>query len=396
MRALLRLPTNLKDVSTLSGFFDGILALGISTDDLKFFLGKLWEFLTASEARRVAVYDNMTWWDFMEADSKERSQAFRDYLVVAATRSTVAANPRQASAYTIAKMAIQSLIDAATPVTPADRVLNGPTQEVFTNPWVEYLREQGVTFHLNAELESIEFHHSRSEIKHLKLSFNGQKVREAKIRGEAAARRYDAGLARLRALGEPQADPSGGPDDGKKTDDEIEAALHAILVDGDGSTGATPWTDKFARRGPAAKDVAAFGKDVATCGRWSRWYFERYEKAVQDAQAAGRKPVTADYYVLALPIEQMAYQVQISEAMRRIDPSLTNIIRLSEHVDWMAGIQFYLTEKLELTRGHIACLDSPWQLTAIEQVQFWPDVDIEHRNKKRVKAILVGRYLGMG
>ncbi len=162
VRALLRLPANLKDVSTLSGFFDGILALGISTDDLKFFLGKLWEFLTASEARRVAVYDNMTWWDFMEADSKERSQAFRDYLVVAATRSTVAANPRQASAYTIAKMAIQSLIDAATPVTPADRVLNGPTQEVFTNPWVEYLREQGVTFHLNAELESIEFHHSRS------------------------------------------------------------------------------------------------------------------------------------------------------------------------------------------------------------------------------------------
>src|SRR4029079_276713 len=63
-------------------------------------------------------------------------------------------------------------------------------------------------------------------------------------------------------------------------------------------------------------------------------------------------------------------------------------IRLSEHVDWMAGIQFYLTEKLELTPGHIACLDSPWQLTAIEQVQFWPDIDIEHRNKKRVKAIL--------
>ena len=89
------------------------------------------------------------------------------------------------------------------------------------------------------------------------------------------------------------------------------------------------------------------------------------------AQERARPPV-ADYFVFALPIEQMAYQVQVSEAMRRIDPKLTNIIRLSEHVDWMAGIQFYLTEKLEITRGHIACLDSPWQLTAIEQVQFWP------------------------
>ena len=141
VRALLRLPTNLKDLSTITGFFDGMLSLGISIDDLKFFMGKLWEFLTSSEERRVAEYDKQTWWDFMEAD--KRSQAFRDYLVIAMTRSTVAANPRQASAYTIAKMAIQTLIDSATPVTPADRVLNGPTQEVFIGPWVEYLRSRG-------------------------------------------------------------------------------------------------------------------------------------------------------------------------------------------------------------------------------------------------------------
>lgn len=378
VRALLRLPANLKDVSTIGGFFDGLLSLGISTDDLKFFMGKLWDFLTASEERRVAEYDNQTWWDFMEAD--KRSQAFRDYLVIAATRSTVAANPREASAYTIAKMAIQSLLDGAVPVTPPDRVLNGPTQEVFIDPWVDYLREQGVVFHLNAELDEIEFEASRPEIRELKFSFNTQAVREAKIRADAAGQRYEAAVARSRELNLAAVQPLAGDDEGA-IDQEIENVLRETLALGEASKDAEAWADLFAA-------VALAPESLRQLGRWSRWYFARYERAVKDAQAAGRPPVRGNYYVIALPIEQLAYQVQISEAMRRIDPSLTNVIRLSEHVDWMAGIQFYLKEKLEITRGHIACLDSPWQLTAIEQVQFWPDVDIEHRNPNRVKSIL--------
>jgi uncharacterized protein with NAD-binding domain and iron-sulfur cluster len=377
VRALMRMPTNLKDVSTIGGSFDGLLSLGISIDELKFFVGKLWEFMTASEERRVAEYDSKTWWDFMEADN-QKSQAYRDYLVTAATRSTVAANPRQASAYTIAKMAIQSLLDSATPVTPPDRVLNGPTQEVFIDPWVDYLREQGVHFHLNAELDEVVFEPSRAEIKELTFSFDVQAVREAKICAEAAGLRYEAALARSGALGVAPAAPLGGDDDGTR-DPEIETVLLETLTTGESKR---DWAARFA----ALQQLAA--AEVRRLGRWSKWYFARYEIAVKKAQAAARSPVTADYYVLALPIEQLAYQVQISEAMRRIDPRLTNVIRLSEHVDWMAGIQFYLTEKLEITRGHIACLDSPWQLTAIEQVQFWPDIDVEHRNRNRVKAIL--------
>jgi len=429
VRALLRLPLNLKDISTVTGFFDGLLSLGITTDDLKFFFGKLWEFLTSSEERRVAEFDSKTWWDFMEAD--KRSQAFRDYLVIAVTRSTVAANPRQASAYTIAKMAIQTVIDSATPLTPADRVLNGPTQEVFIGPWVEYLKEQGVMFYVNAELDSIEFHPSRPEIQQVRFVFNGQAIREAKLRADAAGARYEATLKLLRASGLPVPPlPPPGADDGSP-DDEIEKLVNRILSGDEASASigdladqvVQAWAKKIddastaarkkkedAEAASAALPIADAKKvvdaatkefrdavlpifdrairDVMNFGQWSARYYGRYDKSVADAQDASRSPVTADYYVLALPIEQMAYQVQISEAMRRIDPSLSNIIRLSEHVDWMAGIQFYLKEKLEITRGHIACLDSPWQLTAIEQVQFWPDIDIEHRNRERVKAIL--------
>src|SRR5262249_26277373 len=87
--------------------------------------------------------------------------------------------------------------------------------------------------------------------------------------------------------------------------------------------------------------------------------------------------VRADYYVFALPVEQMAYYVNRSDALRRQDPRLANIIRLSEHVEWMAGIQFYLTVDDKITPGHIDCVDSEWHLTAISQAQFWPDVDLK-------------------
>ncbi|HEY3186532.1 MAG TPA: FAD-dependent oxidoreductase [Solirubrobacteraceae bacterium] len=37
----------------------------------------------------------------------------------------------------------------------------------------------------------------------------------------------------------------------------------------------------------------------------------------------------------------------------------------------MAGIQFYLRRKVDITRGHMTFLDSPWALTALTQGQFW-------------------------
>jgi len=40
----------------------------------------------------------------------------------------------------------------------------------------------------------------------------------------------------------------------------------------------------------------------------------------------------------------------------------------------MCGIQFYLQEPLEVSDGHIVCLDSEWSLTAIEQTRHWHDI----------------------
>src|SRR3546814_4834204 len=56
--------------------------------------------------------------------------------------------------------------------------------------------------------------------------------------------------------------------------------------------------------------------------------------------------------------------------MRRQDPQLARMDALK--TDWMVGIQFFLKEKINVTKGHITFIDSPWSLTALTQAQFWP------------------------
>jgi len=90
--------------------------------------------------------------------------------------------------------------------------------------------------------------------------------------------------------------------------------------------------------------------------------------------------------VFALPVEQMAYYVTRSETLQQYDPSLRNIVLLSEHVDWMAGIQFYLKDVVNITRGHIDLLDSEWALTAISQAQFWKDIDLRDRGEGTLRG----------
>jgi hypothetical protein len=111
------------------------------------------------------------------------------------------------------------------------------------------------------------------------------------------------------------------------------------------------------------------------------------EQAMRD-EAESITDVHADYYVLALPVEQMAFYVNRSPELVRRDPALRKIVRLSEHVSWMVGIQFYLTEDVRITRGHIDHLDSEWALTAISQTQFWSEVDMKDRGDGKVRAIL--------
>ena len=85
---------------------------------------------------------------------------------------------------------------------------------------------------------------------------------------------------------------------------------------------------------------------------------------------AGRRTrVDADWFVNAMPVEQVTKT--FSPDLLKADPSLRRLRQL--HPDWMVGIQYFLREQVELTKGHITFIDSPWALTALTQGQFWED-----------------------
>lgn len=91
---------------------------------------------------------------------------------------------------------------------------------------------------------------------------------------------------------------------------------------------------------------------------------------IRDA-AGHATDVEADWFVCAMPMER-ARQLWSPEILA-LDPSLELMDDL--FADWMTGIQFYLADTVDITHGHIACLDSPWAITALTQAQFWEDRD---------------------
>lgn len=250
-------------VAALSG------QVGVPLDDGMFFATKMWQFLTSCEERRLVEYERINWWDFIDAGS--RSAAYKKYFGNGITRSLVAAKARRASTKTIGDIFMQIVFEILLPGVAADRVLNGPTNDVWIGPWLQYLQDQGVVYHLNADVRAI---------------------------------RCEGGVVR------------------------------SVTV--------------------------AIGSRI--------------------------REVAGDYFVGALPVERMAELV--SPALAECDPSLANLGALTAYVEWMNGIQYYLTEDVPIAKGHAICVDSPWALTSVSQAQFWKEFDLSKYGDGTVKGLL--------
>ncbi|HLK92523.1 MAG TPA: FAD-dependent oxidoreductase, partial [Polyangia bacterium] len=96
--------------------------------------------------------------------------------------------------------------------------------------------------------------------------------------------------------------------------------------------------------------------------------------SLEDEKGIVPSPEKTTYFVLSLPLEQLAYYVDRSTMWTFLAPEMRDVIGLSRHMDWMAGIQFYLRQPLDVSPGHIIGLDSSWALTAIEQTQYWRQI----------------------
>ncbi|MBO0947957.1 hydroxysqualene dehydroxylase [Fibrella forsythiae] len=126
---------------------------GLLPGEARFFASKVWQLMTSCQRRRELDYEKIGWWQFMEASS--HSKPYQHLLVEGLTRTLVAANAKHASTKTGGDIFIQLLFNIANPGMHTDRVLNGPTTDVWLKPWEEYLSGKGVRFFRGALVEKL-------------------------------------------------------------------------------------------------------------------------------------------------------------------------------------------------------------------------------------------------
>lgn len=266
-------PRSWAEVKLFLKFYKDFKNCGLSPEEIALFKSKVFQLVTSCPERRKDEYEKLGWWEYM--DAVHQSQLYKNLLVGGMVRTLVAAQAKAASTKTGGNVFLQLLFNMATPGVNTDRVLNGPTNERWLNPWMDHLRSKGVKYYLGHETENFV------------MTKKG-------------------------------------------------AVDHVNVLDADGN---------------------AF-------------------------------TVTADYYVLATPVEVAAEITADSEGLYEADDTLRYLPQLAQSVSWMNGIQFYLNQDVVVSEGHVIYSDSEWAVTSISQKQFWGKYDLSQCYNGKVKGIL--------
>jgi uncharacterized protein with NAD-binding domain and iron-sulfur cluster len=148
------LPESLEDFALLARFvFQTATGLGVPPQDTAWFLDRLLTLLTSCDERRLGEWELESWWSYVDAD--HRSPAFKKFLADGLTRTLVAAKAHEMSARTGGTILLQLIFDLTRAGGRADRVLDGPTSDVWIDPWAAHLEGLGVEFHREAPVEGI-------------------------------------------------------------------------------------------------------------------------------------------------------------------------------------------------------------------------------------------------
>lgn len=149
-----RFPRSLSDLKViLNDIFKS--DYGLKPGESEFFAEKLWQLMTSCKERRLAEYEKIGWWDYIEADSK--SDAYKTLLAEGLTRTLVAAQPKYASTRTGGDILLQLMFDMMSPGASSDRVLNAPTNDAWIDPWLKYLnKEYSSTFEYNFNYDLVQ------------------------------------------------------------------------------------------------------------------------------------------------------------------------------------------------------------------------------------------------
>jgi uncharacterized protein with NAD-binding domain and iron-sulfur cluster len=162
-----RMPQTIDDwVVAIHDVFKGI---GVADEEVYFFAERMFVLLTSCRERMDTEYEHIPWWTFI--DAANHSAAYQIPLGKGLTRSLVAVRAQEASARTAGTTLAQLLFGLLT-LSGFDRLLNGPTSDVWLTPWVTYLRQRGVDFQGGTKIQAL--HASGEGISSVTAETNGQ------------------------------------------------------------------------------------------------------------------------------------------------------------------------------------------------------------------------------
>ena len=120
-----RFPESPGELRTAVTFVVGLLAgqMDIPPNETAFFVERVFQIVSSCEERRLAEYEKIDWWKFVQADA--HSLGYQKFFANGFTRSLVAAKAERASTKTIGDIFVQMILSALTPFDTADRVLMG-------------------------------------------------------------------------------------------------------------------------------------------------------------------------------------------------------------------------------------------------------------------------------
>jgi len=147
-------PKNLKDIELVITDLHGT-DTGLTENDKKFFAERVWQIITSCTLRRDNDYERMGWWEYMEANTDKFSPAYKSLLVEGLLHTLIAAHAETASTKTAGDIFLQLIFCMSDPTVNTDRVLDGPTNERWLNPWLDYLKSKGVKYFLGHEVTAI-------------------------------------------------------------------------------------------------------------------------------------------------------------------------------------------------------------------------------------------------
>jgi 15-cis-phytoene desaturase len=147
-----RSPTTLDDFRAF--LLELFTPLGVPLDETSYFVSRLLIVATSCPERRLAEFEKIAWWDFIAAP--RMSKAYQAYLGEGLTRSLVAMRAEESSTRTVGCTQLQLLYGLICPDRVFDRLLSGPTSDVWITPWTQYLEKLGVEFYPGTQVTEIE------------------------------------------------------------------------------------------------------------------------------------------------------------------------------------------------------------------------------------------------